>query len=205
MVLLRSGKDTEFNGGRTADEIVQWITKKTGPAAIPVKTIEEAKAQIDGNSVVAFGFFKDFFCEEALRFTEAAEASELTYIITNMPIVANEYGVEFPALVVYTDFDEKKFTYDGSFIATEISNFVAGSSLPLVTEFSEEVSWCQVPALCSLSNGVLSNQPPCLVSKSKKRKKNKKQQQQKKYMMMNISIRSFHLSACLVCTWQQRP
>lgn len=134
---FKEGKDTEFNGGRTADEIVQWITKKTGPAAIPVITIEEAKAQIDGNAVVAFGFFKDFFCEEALRFTEAAERSELTYIITNMPLVAEEYGVTFPALVVYTDFDEKKFTYAGMFITDDIGNFVSGSSLPLVIEFSE--------------------------------------------------------------------
>lgn len=136
---FKEGKDTEFNGGRTADEIVQWITKKTGPAAIPAETVEQAKKLLDENSVVAFGFFKDFYCQEALRFTESAEASELTYVITNQPDVAAEYGVEFPALVVFTDFDEKKFVYDGDFITTDISNYVAGSSLPLVTEFSEEV------------------------------------------------------------------
>jgi len=137
---FKEGKDTEFNGGRTADEIVQWITKKTGPAAIPAETVEQAKKLLDENSVVAFGFFKDFFCQEALRFTESAEASELTYVITNQPDVAAEYGVEFPALVVFTDFDEKKFVYDGDFITTDISNYVAGSSLPLVTEFSEETA-----------------------------------------------------------------
>jgi protein disulfide-isomerase A1 len=137
---FNSGKASEFNGGRTADEIVQWITKKTGPAAIPVETVEDAKALVDKNPIVAFGFFATLTDAEALRFSEAADVSENTFLITDKPEVAAEYGVEMPSVVVYTDFDEKKFVYSGDFTTDDIALFVAGSSLPLVTEFSEETA-----------------------------------------------------------------
>lgn len=45
-------------GGRTADEIVNWLKKKTGPPATTLETVDAAKDMIEKSDVVVIGFFK---------------------------------------------------------------------------------------------------------------------------------------------------
>lgn len=53
----RNGKQVDYSGGRTADEIVNWLVKKTGPAAATLTSAEELKTLVDGNEVTVIGFF----------------------------------------------------------------------------------------------------------------------------------------------------
>ena len=43
--------------GRTADTIVSWLEKKTGPAAKTLATVDEAKAFVADNDIAIIGFF----------------------------------------------------------------------------------------------------------------------------------------------------
>jgi protein disulfide-isomerase A1 len=52
------GKAVEYTGGRTADTIVAWVEKKTGPPAVTLDTVDAAKKFIDDNKVAIVGFFK---------------------------------------------------------------------------------------------------------------------------------------------------
>ena len=45
-------------GGRTADEIVNWLLKKTGPAAKAIASVAEAKEFAAAADVVVLGLFK---------------------------------------------------------------------------------------------------------------------------------------------------
>merc|ERR1712180_428439 len=56
---FRSGKATEYGGGRTADTIVSWLEKKTGPPAVAVATVEEAAAFATAEDVAVIGVFAD--------------------------------------------------------------------------------------------------------------------------------------------------
>merc|ERR1712154_414468 len=52
---FKNGKAMEYGGGRTADTIVAWLEKKTGPPAVTLASEDEAKKFIDDNQVVVIG------------------------------------------------------------------------------------------------------------------------------------------------------
>merc|ERR1712117_421624 len=69
---FRNGKATEYGGGRTADTIVSWLEKKTGPPALAVASVEEAAAFVSGKDVAVIGVFADQTTDASKAFLAAA-------------------------------------------------------------------------------------------------------------------------------------
>merc|ERR1711997_776409 len=74
---FRNGKATEYGGGRTADTIVSWLEKKTGPPALALASVEEATAFVagEGEAVLLLKTFDDGRAVLAEDITEAAVAA----------------------------------------------------------------------------------------------------------------------------------
>ena len=62
---FRNGKATEYNGGRTADTIISWVEKKTGPPAVTLDSVDAAKKFVEDNEIAVVGFFADLESEAA--------------------------------------------------------------------------------------------------------------------------------------------
>lgn len=54
----RHGNAIDYSGGRKADGIISWVTKKSEPSVKVLLTVDEAKSFIDANEVAIIGFFK---------------------------------------------------------------------------------------------------------------------------------------------------
>ena len=52
------GTTFEYTGGRSQDDIVSWLKKKTGPAADELKTVDELNKLKESDDVVVIGAFK---------------------------------------------------------------------------------------------------------------------------------------------------
>ena len=52
------GTTLEYTGGRTEDDIINWLKKKTGPAADELKNVDDLKKLKESNDVVVIGAFK---------------------------------------------------------------------------------------------------------------------------------------------------
>ncbi|CAG9858126.1 unnamed protein product [Phyllotreta striolata] len=138
---FRKGSPVDYSGGRQADDIVNWLLKKTGPPARDVSTVEAAKELIDSNNVVVIGFFKDQTTEAAKAFLEvAASVDDVPFGITDDEPVYKEYEASDDTVVLFKKFDEGKVVYDGKPDEAEIKKFVQANSLPLIVEFNHETA-----------------------------------------------------------------
>uniref|UniRef100_A0A0P4WI78 Protein disulfide-isomerase n=1 Tax=Scylla olivacea TaxID=85551 RepID=A0A0P4WI78_SCYOL len=138
---FRNGKPMDYNGGRQADDIVNWLLKKTGPPAKAIASVDEAKALIDASPVVIIGFFKDQESAGAKQFLAAAGATDdHPFGITSEDVVFKEYEVEGEGIILFKDFDEGKNKYEGEITEEGISKFVSANSLPLVVDFNHETA-----------------------------------------------------------------
>ena len=130
-------KAVEYNGGRTAEEIVSWIKKRTGPPSQEVSDSDLKTLKLKDKIVVAF--FGDKESTEYKAFQEAATEDDKTTYVHNLAIDATlPEGAKRPVIVLYRQFDEPFVLFDGKYASEEILNFVSKSSIPTLIEFHED-------------------------------------------------------------------
>lgn len=136
---FKEGKVVEYSGGRQAADIVTWLSKKTGPPAVNVDSVDDAKKMIEKDDVVVVGFFSDLDSDSAKAFIAAAdEKDDIPFGITSSKEVFSEYKVEKDGIVLFKKFDEGRNDYDGEFAADKIKAFVTANELPRVIEFTQD-------------------------------------------------------------------
>jgi protein disulfide-isomerase A1 len=137
------GVPSDYAGGRTSDEIVAWLKKKSGPPAITVSTSEELKKFQEDNEVAALGLFTDLDSAEAKAFMSVAQSMEsVVFGVTSEKSLFDELKVSGEkGLVLFKKFDEGRNDFtEGEFTVEEMKGFIHSNQLALVNEFNQETA-----------------------------------------------------------------
>jgi len=139
---FRNGKPVEYQGGRTADAIVAWVEKKSGPPAVTLTDVDAAKKLVEDNKVAVVGFFDDVESEAAKAFLETASGlDDYKFGITSDSGVRGEYDVKGDAVVLFKKFDEgRNDLTEGLTDAEAVLKFVTANALPLLVDFNHETA-----------------------------------------------------------------
>lgn len=133
------GKPSDYKGGRTSSEIVNWLKKRTGPAAISVDSVELVKTMTEKEEVFVVGFFKDQDSAAAKAFKEVAgDLDDVVFGITSDEAVFSEYKISGEAVALFKNFDEGRADMTDAISTENVHQFVKANRLPLVTEFTQE-------------------------------------------------------------------
>jgi len=134
---FRSGEAIEFDGGRTANDIVNWVTKKSGPPSKVLATQAEidALASGTGTRVVAYVTGDN----EATWSTIAKSDKLQAFAFSHVNDAALFGGKKEGTVELIKDGEDTK-TFDGEFKTTVISQWVLSEGFPLVDELAQE-SW----------------------------------------------------------------
>lgn len=137
--LFRDGKPSEYTGGRTSGDIINWLKKKSGPPAKLISTVDDVNKLKADNEVAVVGLFKDQSSANAKAFFEvAASVDDFPFVTTSDDAIFKEFGLNADGIILLKKFDEAREDFSGEFSAEEIKQFVKGNSLPLVTVFTQE-------------------------------------------------------------------
>ncbi|XP_076328847.1 protein disulfide-isomerase 2-like isoform X2 [Tachypleus tridentatus] len=137
--LFKGSKIIDYTGGRKAEEIIQWLKKKTGPPAKELSTAEDATLFKESAHVVVVGFFQDQEADDAKVFLEVAdEIDDYPFAITSSKKVYKQLDVESDGVVLFKKFDEGRNAFEDEITIKSLKKFVKANSLPLVIEFDSE-------------------------------------------------------------------
>jgi len=138
---FKNGKPVEYGGGRTAETIVSWVEKKTGPPAKALAGADDAKAFVEGKNVAVIGCFADETTDGAKAFLGAASSmDDIPFGITGDEAVCSEHGVSGEGVVVVKTFDDGKAILTEELTEENIAQFISSESLPLVIDFNHETA-----------------------------------------------------------------
>jgi protein disulfide-isomerase A1 len=121
------GEPIDFNGGRTAADIVQWAKKKTGPASIALADAAALdKVKADNKVAVIYVGADNINFQNFLKVAQSLDAVAFAHSHDN------SLGA---GLTLYKQFDEGSNKYTGDFSADDIKAFIAANRYPVVMPF----------------------------------------------------------------------
>ena len=129
---------SEYDGGRTSSDIVKFMKKKSGPAFASVEDKAAVDAIVEKNDLVVLGVFDDADSGVAQAFKSyALKNDDVAFALGTSAALKKEFGTK---IVLFKNFDEGRndLDYTDKTEEGDIKQFVAGNSLPLVIEFSQE-------------------------------------------------------------------
>lgn len=131
------GEATEYTGGRTADEIVNWVKKKSGPPSTEID--DEKLTALKAENKIVVVFYGDADSDAFKQYESAAAVDDKnTYTHITCAECTLPEGLTRPGVAVYRKFDEPVVVLDKELTKENIGNFVSSSSVPTLIEFSEE-------------------------------------------------------------------
>merc|ERR1712127_500782 len=136
---FKNGEATDYQGGRTADAIVSWIIKKTGPPSLEV-TCEALKEKVaaDKFTLAFFGANLDdaLYNEAHVKLSDSEE--KVGFIHNTDAACAAEFGAKQPGIVFFRQFEEKSVVYSGAADKDSLLAFIKPLQVPTVFAFTED-------------------------------------------------------------------
>ncbi|CAF1403034.1 unnamed protein product [Adineta ricciae] len=153
------GTTFEYTGGRAEDDIINWLKKKTGPAAAELKTVDDLNKLKEANEVVVIGAFQDTDGDVAASFLQVAKTVDgIPFGITSNKDVLKELEIKKDTIVLLKkassnkirgrlffyflefQFDEGRNDLTSTIDEGSIREFIQANQLPTVVDFNAETA-----------------------------------------------------------------
>ena len=130
----------DYEGGRTAPEIVNWLKKKTGPVSAEVNSADQIQEAIDKNELVGVFFGSTGSKAYADYLVVAGSNDDIVFYHSNDAGVKSHFGAQDESFTLFKKFDEGKNIFNGPWNVESIKNFVTSNKFPTVLPFDQKAA-----------------------------------------------------------------
>ena len=138
--ITENGKSpSEYDGGRTESEIINWINKRTGPASRALKTADELKEAKGKNklTVAFFGTEEDAGFKTYENVARSLDRQAFFHLPCD-DACKESLGAKGAKAVLFKPFDELQDNFEGELTQAALRSFITENSVPDLIEFSDE-------------------------------------------------------------------
>jgi len=136
LIFFRGGARQDYTGGRTADTIVSWVSKKTGPATRAVSCADISSETSGKLAAVYWGDVEGPALSKI--YTDVAKQSEKFVFLTAPADCAAAHGASAPGVSAFRTFDESPIHYSGDHTFGDLNQWFETASIPKLITFSED-------------------------------------------------------------------
>ncbi|KAJ1856010.1 protein disulfide-isomerase precursor [Coemansia sp. RSA 486] len=136
--VVKDGSFAPYNGTRQEAGIVDYMRKHSKPALQKIKPVNFDNF-IDSSHIVVAGFLDDDAKDlAALKAIAEESVDEYLFGYVSDKSVAKKFGVPYPGIAVFKDFDTRKDIFEFTRDAGQIRRAVRSSSIPVLGELSAQ-------------------------------------------------------------------
>lgn len=139
------GGDTEtpveYQGGRDAEGILKWVTRKSGPTFTTADDVDALATKEAEAEVIMLGYFTEFSGPDYEAFIAASQKVEdVAFVQTTSADVATAATLAGPGFVIIKNFktssEVERVIMTGEISIETLTTFIGAEKLPLTIEFS---------------------------------------------------------------------
>lgn len=134
------GKAVEYNGGRTASEIVSWVNKKSGPTSQELSTAEALEAFRKQNKVGVVFYGESSSAQYQAYLGVSAAFDDVAFAHTFEVALREADTAPVNSVVVYKQFDEGRVVYPGDVATGDVAQFIRDNQFPIVIEIDQSTA-----------------------------------------------------------------
>lgn len=132
LLFFIEGRHIKYNGGRTKEDIISWIFKKTQPTSVELNSVEEVENFKLTNDVVLV-FFGTLGFES--YYTKTKEIDDVFFAHCKTQACINHYKTKNGSLVLFKNFDNRRNELPPFFGVRELKNLIDKDGVPLVITY----------------------------------------------------------------------
>ena len=140
--LFRASTDnpTDYQGGRTADDIYAFMSKQSQPAYVELKSADDAADFFARPGVKVVGAFEDLTSDDAAAYLETANSmrQDFSFAVTDSASLLSAHGgASAPSVSVFKD-GEAPIAHASGFSGATIAKFINTEAFPVLGDIGPE-------------------------------------------------------------------